>query len=199
MAHIERTGDIAVPGGAWAGQPGRSGALEGFAITPSGGVRPEDIEYQAILGSDWTTPWLAGGEFCGSRGLSLPLLGVRIRLRGEAAKSHQCAYWGSFAGAGEIGPALDGAVCAKGGATMESLRVVLSRRAATPQPSATPPRPPEIRQAEAAPKAKLRVAAGKDAPPSMPKPASKPAKPVAAEKLSSIRATLGRTKLGHKA
>ncbi len=189
MAHIERSGDITVSGGTWAGQPGGRGALEGFAVTPSGGILPEDIEYQAVLGSDWTTPWLTGGEFCGSRGLSLPLLGVRIRLRGEAAKIYQCSYWGSFVGVGEIGPALDGAVCASGGAIMETLRIVVSRRAAIPQVRAVAPAP---RVEEAVQKAKLRVAADKDAPAAA-KALAKPPKPAMATKgLSSIRASLGR-------
>jgi hypothetical protein len=188
LAHIERAGDITGTGGDWVGQPGSRGALEGFAVTPSGEVRPEDIEYQAILGSDWTTPWLAGGEFCGSRGLSLPLLGVRMRLRGDAAKTHQCTYWGSFAGVGEIGPATDGAACANGGATLEALRVVLSRRATTPQPRPTAPAP---RPGEAGQKPKLPAAAGKTAPPPA-KAAAKSAKPAAARSLSSIRATLTR-------
>jgi hypothetical protein len=176
MTHIERIGDMTVAGGAWAGQPGHRGALEGFAVTPTDGVRPEDIEYQAILGKDWTTPWLAGGEFCGSRGLSLPILGVRIRLRGEAAKTHQCSYWGRFANADEAGPAFDGAVCANGGAAMESLRVVLSRRPDMAAPQA----------------AKLRVAANKDAPPPRDKTPAKPASRTAIQTLSSTRATLAR-------
>jgi hypothetical protein len=189
MAHIERSGDLTVSGGVWAGQPGGRGALEGFAVTPSGDIRPEDIEYQAILGSDWTTPWLTGGEFCGSRGLSLPLLGVRIRLRGEAAKTYQCSYWGSFVGAGEIGPVVDGAVCATGGAIMETLRVVLSRRSATAQASAVAPAP---LPAEPVQRAKLRVASDKDAP-APAKPPAKPSKPAASGRsLSSIRASLGR-------
>jgi hypothetical protein len=180
MTHIERIGDMTVAGGIWAGQPGRSGALEGFAVTPSDGVPPEEIEYQAILGKDWTTPWLAGGEFCGSRGLSLPILGVRIRLRGNAAKTHQCSYWGKFANAGEFGPAVDGAVCANGGAAMESLRVVLTRRPELPVPldqQATPsPAAPAAEHGLAADKeTKTRVAVSKVPPP----PADKnPGRPI---------------------
>jgi hypothetical protein len=136
MAHVERDGDVAVQGGLWAGQPGSRGAIEGFSITPGEAIEADDIEYQAILGSDWTTPWLSGGQFCGSRGLSLPLLGARIRLRGAAAKSHTVSYWGSFVGASEIGPIADGGICSRNGAPLEALRVVLTRRQAetvTPQ------------------------------------------------------------------
>ncbi len=157
MTHVERAGDIVVQGGVWAGQPGSRGAIEGFAVTPGGGIHPEDIEYQAVLGSDWTTPWLAGGAFCGSRGLSLPLLGVRIKLRGEAAKTHSCTYWGSFVGTGESAACADGAVCANGGAPLAALRIALTRKqmhtpagagkVAHAARAAAPPRPDGARAA----------------------------------------------------
>ncbi len=184
MAHIERAGDVTAQGGAWAGQPGGRGAVEGFALTPGGAIKPEDIEYQAVLGSDWTTPWLAGGEFCGSRGLSLPLLGARIRLRGEAAKTYSCTYWGSFVGAGEIGPVADGLVCGAGGAALEALRVVITRLA--PQ-AAVPPAAKAVGKAPVgkAVAAKPRAAA----PVSKTVAKAAPAKPTA---LTSIRSRLGR-------
>jgi hypothetical protein len=155
VAHVERAGDITVQGGSWVGQPGSRGAIEGFAITPGAGIDPADIEYQAVLGSDWTTPWLAGSEFCGSRGLSLPLLGVRIRLRGDTARDFTCTYWGSFVGAGESGPTQEGAVCAKGGTPLEALRVVLTRRVALAAPE------PEVRPAAK----RMQVAAPPSVPP----------------------------------
>jgi hypothetical protein len=128
LAHVARAGDVAVGGGVWAGRLGGGVAIEGFAVTPGGAIKPDDIEYQAILGSDWATPWHSAGDFCGSRGLSLPILGARVRLRGEAAKSYSVNYWGNFIGVGEIGPIADGAVCAAAGAPLEAFRVVLNRR-----------------------------------------------------------------------
>ncbi len=180
MAHIERAGDVTVAGGVWAGQPGGRGAMEGFALTPGGGLKPEDIEYQAVLGNDWTTPWLAGGEFCGSRGLSLPLLGARIRLRGDAAKNYSCSVWGSFVGAGEIGPVMDGLVCGAGGAALEALRVVITRRVVV----AAAVVKPAVKPAAKASAAAMVPAKGAG------KAAGKMAKTSA---LTSIRSRLGRT------
>ena len=45
--------------------------------------RPTDIEYQAVLGRGWLSPWIEGGKFCGSRGMALPLLGLKVRLKGD--------------------------------------------------------------------------------------------------------------------
>ena len=196
MAHVERAGDVAVQAGLWAGQPGGRGAIEGFSVTPGDRINPGDIEYQAVLGSDWTTPWLPGGEFCGSRGLSLPLLGARIRLRGEAAKQYSVSYWGSFFGSGEIGPINDGAVCGGGGAPMEALRVVLSRRQtqatatlvnhpSSPNASA----PSSIAVAQAPGKARTRAAVPTAA---GAKPPLKQAKVEKITALTSIRSKLGR-------
>jgi hypothetical protein len=185
MAHVERAGDVAVKGGLWAGQPGGRGAIEGFSVTPGDTIKPDDIEYQAVLGSDWTTPWLSGGEFCGSRGLSLPLLGARIRLRGEAAKLYSVSYWGSFVGTGEIGPVADGAVCGGSGAPLEALRVVLTRRAS--QPTATLINRPA---AAAVGKPGPPIQAAASVPPA--KPQAKSAKAGNVTPMTAIRSKLGR-------
>ena len=179
-AHIERMGDVTVGGGQWAGTPGSRGAMEGFAVTPAADLGPDDIEYQAVLGSDWTTPWLPGGEFCGSRGLSLPLLGARIRLREDAAKNYSISYWGSFIGTGEVGPISDGAVCGGSGAPLEALRVVLTRR--QNPATATLVNHPSSPAAQA----KQRAAAAPA------KPSPKAAKSEKVTTLTSIRSKLGR-------
>ena len=193
LAHVERDGDVAVLGGLWAGQPGSRGAIEGFSITPNDAIEPDDIEYQAVLGSDWTTPWLPGGQFCGSRGLSLPLLGARIRLRGEAAKSYSVSYWGSFIGAGEIGPIADGGICSRGGAPLEALRVVVKRRQAE---KIAPP----VAHPSPAPPAAAGVGKAKPRPPIHPVASPAPAKPLvktAKSKHVAMAASI-RPKLGRK-
>jgi hypothetical protein len=126
LAHIERTGDVTGEGGRWVGTPGSAAPIEGFSITPQGReLRPEDIEYQAVLGTDWNTPWMRGGQFCGSRGMSLPLLGLRVRLVGKAANLFRCSIWASFVGEGEMGPIAGGHLVAKDGVPLEAVRVVV--------------------------------------------------------------------------
>jgi len=139
LVHMERSGDITVPGGVWAGTPGAGAAIEGFAVTPDAGPQAPPLEYQAMLGQNWDSPWFRAGEFCGSRGMSLPLIGVRLRLTGAAADRFACRYWGSFAGHGELGPFHDGADCTAGGPALEALRVVVVARSDV-DAGATPPR-----------------------------------------------------------
>jgi hypothetical protein len=125
-AHIQRTGDISVAGGEWAGEPGAGAAVEGFSVLFDAGEVQGGIEYQAMLGQDWSTPWTNVGEFCGSRGMALPLTGINFRMTGKCAERFQCRYWGGFIGRGALGPFEDGAVCNGGGPPLESLRLVIT-------------------------------------------------------------------------
>jgi hypothetical protein len=137
LAHISRVGDLNGAGGLWVGRPGSGQSVEGFTITPGEGIASDDIEYQAILGNNWSTPWFHGDEFCGSRGLMLPLLGFRVRLLGEAAERYECAYSGHFLGGAVAGPVPGGEACEAGEAPLEALMVTIvpRRGAAAVQPS----------------------------------------------------------------
>jgi hypothetical protein len=126
--HVQGLGDLQMTAPQWAGQPGSGRQMEGFAILPTGDLAPEDIEYQAILGENWNTPWVRGGAFCGSRNMGIALMGVRIRLVGAAAERFECRYWGSFMNIGVIGPRTEGEGCDADRAVLEALRVVITRR-----------------------------------------------------------------------
>jgi hypothetical protein len=137
LVHAQERGDLRAPAGAWAGKPGGGLPLEGFAIFASAetGLEPADLEYQAVLGEGWNTPWFTAGEFCGSRGLALPILGVRLRLVGRGAEMFACEYAGSFLAAGQVGPVAAGQVCESGGQPMEALRVTILRKAPARRPT----------------------------------------------------------------
>jgi len=126
LVHIEEHGDLTAQGGQWAVAPGRAGrSVEGFAIMPGGDVPADQLEYQALLGQDWTSPWTPGGDFCGSRQMALPLLGVRVRLRGAAERHYRCEVWGRYAG-GEVVHVENGELCRNAAGTpLEGLRVAL--------------------------------------------------------------------------
>ncbi|HLB98089.1 MAG TPA: hypothetical protein VJK90_10525, partial [Acetobacteraceae bacterium] len=104
VAHIQRMGDVAGQFGVWTGTRGSGSWVEGFGITPPEGIAPQDLEYQAVLGRGWLSPWIEGGKFCGSRGMALPLLGLNVRLKGDAAKTHECTYFASFVDGSNVGP-----------------------------------------------------------------------------------------------
>ncbi len=127
--HVEQYGDLLAGGGLWAAAPNGQSAIEGFAMTLlESGLPPDALEYQAVLGLDWASPWTTAGEFCGSRGLALPLLGVRIRLRTPHDSTHAVTVWGRFAESGERGPFEDGTVCEADKEALVGLRVTVGER-----------------------------------------------------------------------
>jgi hypothetical protein len=140
VAHVQRTGDLGARIGDWLGTRGSKLWIEGFAIVPPEGMAPEDIEYQAVLGRGWNSPWMEGGKFCGSRGMALPLLGIRARLKGDAARTHVLRYAATFVDGTEVGPIEEGESCeAESLAALESLQVLLDPRDGAAAPAAGPP------------------------------------------------------------
>ncbi|MFT8423262.1 MAG: hypothetical protein ABF665_17420, partial [Gluconacetobacter sp.] len=123
-AHIQRRGDVAASLMDWMGTPGSRNWIEGFAIAPAHLITTEDIEYQAVLGRGWLSPWASGGQFCGSRGMALPILGLRVRLKPQAAGRYHCRVWASFTDGSRVGPVTDGGVAeAESAAPLEAFRV----------------------------------------------------------------------------
>ena len=117
--------------GEWLGEAGAKQWIEGFAVSPSKDVAPADIEYQAVLGRGWLSPWVEGGQFCGSRGMALPVLGLKLRLRGAAAEAYDCTYSGIFVDGTQVGPVNAGEACeAESLAPMEAFRIDIVPRGA---------------------------------------------------------------------
>jgi hypothetical protein len=130
-AHVQRRGDVVTPLGEWIGDRGSQRWIEGFGILPAGLLAPEDIEYQAVLGRGWLSPWVEGGQFCGSRGMALPILGLRVRLRGQAADKYECSVSATFVDGSKSGPVSDGEPCeAESLAPLEAFHVRIAPRAA---------------------------------------------------------------------
>lgn len=107
-AHVQTRGDVTASLSGWMGEPGSKNWIEGFSISPKAKITPAEIEYQAVLGRGWLSPWAEGGQFCGSRGMSLPILGLRARLRGDAAERLECVLSASFVDGTRLGPTSDG-------------------------------------------------------------------------------------------
>ena len=144
VIHVQRTGDQASRFNEWAGTRGSRQWIEGFSLTPHDTIKAEDVEYQAVLGRGWLSPWIEGGKFCGSRGMALPLLGLKVRLKGAAAKSHECSYSASFVDGSVVGPVPGGETCeAESLAALEAFEITIrprggaaSAKPATPKPAA---------------------------------------------------------------
>jgi hypothetical protein len=126
IAHVQRTGDVGVRFGEWVGVRGSKMWIEGFGISPLRDVAPEDIEYQAVLGRGWLSPWVEAGKFCGSRGMALPLLGLKVRLKGEAERRFACTYSATFTDGSAVGPVAAGETCeAESLAALEAFQINL--------------------------------------------------------------------------
>jgi hypothetical protein len=156
MAHIQRMGDVGCKIGEWLGVKGSRQWVEGFGMAPANGVALADIEYQAVLGRNWLSPWVEGGKFCGSRGMALPLLGLKVRLKGAAAKNFECSYSATFVDGSAVGPIAGGATCeAESLAALEAFQIVVQPRAgktaakAPAGKTAAAPKPTAKRRAKA--------------------------------------------------
>ena len=133
LAHVQGQGDLGARLGNWLGERGSKRWIEGFAIAPAAGIPADDIEYQAVLGRGWLSPWVEGGQFCGSRGMALPILGLRVRLRNASADTHECTYAASFVDGSSVGPVPAGEACeAESLAPLEAFVVTIAPRAAAP-------------------------------------------------------------------
>ena len=133
--HINRVGDVLGTIGDWVGERGSQRWIEGFSVTPKQLIATADIEYQAVLGRDWLSPWAEGGQYCGSRGMSLPLLGLRVRLRGEAVERFDLRVEASFVNGATLGPVAAGEACETADlAALEAFRLLITPKAAATAP-----------------------------------------------------------------
>lgn len=147
--HFSQKGDMPAAFGDWVGMPGEDTWIEGVELTAPPTMEASEIEYQVVLGRGWLSPWVNAGEFCGSRGMGLPILGFRARLIGAAASQWRLRYAGRCVDGSELAPAENGMPCESPELTpLAGLNIMLE-----PLHRAAPDAPAE---AVAAPKAKTK-------------------------------------------
>ena len=132
------------------GERGSARWIEGFALSPrQSGVTLSDIEYQAVLGRGWLSPWAEGGQYCGSRGMALPILGLRARLRGKPAETLSLSISATFTDGTAIGPVGPGDACeAESLAPLEAFCISIVPAGAAPAEIVSKPAGPARRAAE---------------------------------------------------
>ncbi|HEX7389972.1 MAG TPA: hypothetical protein VF286_07655 [Acidiphilium sp.] len=129
LAHIQTRGDVGAKFGNWLGEPGTGNWIEGIAIAVPEGIEPADLSYQAVLGRGWLSPWVEAGQYCGSRGMALPLLGLRVRLQGAAAERFDLVCEASFVDGSKAGPVGSDETCeADSLAALEAVKISLTPR-----------------------------------------------------------------------
>jgi len=133
LAHIQTRGDVGAKFGEWLGEEGSQNWIEGFAVAAPEGINPADLSYQAVLGRGWLSPWVEAGQYCGSRGMALPLLGLRLRLQGKAAEQYDITCSASFIDGTSAGPVGDDETCeSESLAPLEALQISLIPKARKP-------------------------------------------------------------------
>jgi hypothetical protein len=133
MAHIQTRGDVGVKFGTRLGETGSQNWIEGFAIAAPPEIKAGDLSYQAVLGRGWLSPWVEAGEYCGSRGMALPLLGYRVRLTGEAAAAYDITCAASFIDGTAAGPVGSDETCeGENLAPLESILITLTPKSRKP-------------------------------------------------------------------
>jgi hypothetical protein len=141
LAHVRNRADIVGSGAAGVGGRSSDEWIEGFALFPDGlalfpdGIAAEELTCCAVLEDGTLSPWVAAGEFCGSRGLSRPLLGFAVRLHGAASERFVCTTAASFTDGTALAPSSDRAVCvAPSRAPLQSMQIVLSSTVVPSEP-----------------------------------------------------------------
>ena len=132
-AHIRQVGDTEGKLGDWIGIRGSGLSIEGICIMLKTGIANDEIEYQILQDYNMWLPWVKGSEFCGTRGMSLPIRGLRLRLRGAAATKFDCIYSAAFVDGTETGLLPSESICAASTmAPLEAFQIILRPHAGLP-------------------------------------------------------------------
>jgi GT2 family glycosyltransferase len=111
-AHIRSRGDMTFGDGNWAGRVAPGLWIESFSIRPLERFTANDIEYKGLTGSGYETAWLSDDEMCGTKGLSVPLVGFAVRLKpSPLTAGYDCEYSGYFKSGVTVGAIHNGAPC----------------------------------------------------------------------------------------
>jgi GT2 family glycosyltransferase len=137
-AHIRTRGDMTFSEVPWAGRVAPGLWIESFSVRPLARFGPQDIEYKGLTGSGFETPWLSDATMCGTKGMSVPLVGFAIRLKpGREAAAFDCEYSGYFKSGVSVGPLRNGAPCRSTVANdpLEGIQVHIRKRSDTVLPA----------------------------------------------------------------
>ncbi len=146
LGHVSRVGDVYVGPDQWIAGPEAPSRVEGFAIEWPGKPSGLDLRYAVALAK----PDKASArprsltEFAGSRGKSMPILGVQLELVGAEAYQCQLVAEALYLGAPMMRTA-GSRIELKGPTGREplvGLRVGIQTRNGASRPAAPPPAPP---------------------------------------------------------
>ena len=112
LAHIRHQGDKQFINTPWAGRLGKGMWIESFNVNPLEYLSANDIEYKALTGSGFETPWISNAALCGTKGMSIPIVGFAVRLKQNSRTAElQCEYSAIFYSGTVVGPFKNGKPC----------------------------------------------------------------------------------------
>jgi hypothetical protein len=167
--HIRSRGDMSFSDAPWAGRVGPGLWIESFSIRPLEHLMPKDIEYKGLTGTGFETPWQSSEQFCGTKGISMPLVGFAVRLKpGPEASAFDCEYSGYYRSGATAGPFRNGAPCRSALANdpLEGMQIRITKRpkaagaprkAGADRPAPKTPTFGRYREDDAKPKAERNV------------------------------------------
>ena len=110
--HMRSRGDMTFTDTPWAGRVAPGLWMEAFSLQPMDTLGAHNIEYKGLTGTGFETPWLSDDQNCGTKGMSVPLVGFAVRLRGSPeTAAYDCEYSGYFQSGTVVGPLRNGAPC----------------------------------------------------------------------------------------
>jgi glycosyltransferase involved in cell wall biosynthesis len=161
QAHIRSRGDMSFSDVPWAGRLARGLWIESFSVRPLERLAAKDVEYKGLTGTGFETPWVTDDKMCGTKGMSVPLVGFAVRLKpGPEAAAYETEYSGYFQSGLTVGPLRNGAPCRSTLANdpLEGIQVRVLRRSSLQAGSGAAPPGTQISSAAAQTHAKAAAA-----------------------------------------
>jgi hypothetical protein len=147
--HVRARGDLNFVDKPWAGKIGKGHWIESFSVTPLEALSAQDIEYKGLTSSGFESPWITNGAPCGTRGMSIPLVGFAVRLKTDAVrKDYDCEYSAYCQSGIVVGPLRNGVPCRStvSNDPIEGLQIRIVKRTqalsgspSSPEPASRPP------------------------------------------------------------
>ena len=104
LGHVAGRGDVLVDAETWIAGPLAPSRIEGFAIQWPEKVPDLIVRYSVTVGGQRPTmgPLVDAGNFAGTRGRALPVVGATLEISGPAAQGHQFVVDSVFLGSPQM-------------------------------------------------------------------------------------------------
>jgi len=104
MGHVARLGDVSVGANEWLAGPTAPSQIEGLSIHWPGKPDGLTLRYSVEVGGNGRSSRQPArlGQFSGTKGRSLPLVGLTLELEGESAPDYELAVEGLFLGSSPV-------------------------------------------------------------------------------------------------